>query len=178
MKGLVLQIILFSVILFAQNDSKSVKFGSETDLVPFITGGYYGSFWVSYENFRLRTILADVNMPAFMTPNGFDEHEVKANAVTLDYFFKKDLTGFWIAGGIEFWKNRVRNELNFVSEKFNSTILTFGAGYVIDVWENIYINPWGAIHYSLSKNEKIIGGELFKEKELLPEFSLKIGYRF
>lgn len=178
MKRITIILFIFSTILLGQDNSKIIKFGSETDLVPFVTGGYYGSVWVSYDHFRIRSILANVNMPGFMTPKGFDEYEVKANAITIDYFFNKDLSGLWIAGGIEFWENRVRNEDNFVSEKFNSTILTLGGGYVIDLWENIYINPWGAIHYSLLKNEKNIGGKIFEEKVLLPEFSVKIGYRF
>ena len=175
MKKFSLILLLLTSFMFSQERPK-FNFGSETDLVPFLTGGYYSSLWVSYDNFKLRSVLANVNMPDFLIPDGFDEYEVKANAIIIDYFFNEDLTGHWLALGVEFWNNRARNESNLVSEKFNSTIFTFGTGYVYYFYGNLYVNPWIAVHYNNSDNNSLIGGLKFEEKEWTPEFSVKFGF--
>ncbi|MFA8342196.1 MAG: hypothetical protein ACEPO8_04410 [Rhodothermaceae bacterium] len=178
MKKLLIIIFAMSLFLVAQEAEKKFNFGSETDFVPFLTGGYYSSMWISYDNFRLRSVLADVNMPKFMTPDKFKDYEVKINAFIVDYFFDKNLQGFWLALGIEFWKSRASEKETSITGKFNSTVFTLGGGYVIDIWNNIYINPWAAVHYGSQENNLLIGSNNFKEKRLVPEFSVKLGYRF
>jgi hypothetical protein len=63
--------------------------GFELDALPYITGGYYGSVWSGRNQFRLRGVISEVNVPSFATEDNFKENKIKAYALIIDFFFKE-----------------------------------------------------------------------------------------
>lgn len=157
-----------------------VTIGLELDAFPYLSGGYYGSMWLGLkqQNIRLRPIIAKANVPSFMLNKGIKQNTIMVYAFVLDYFFKPDYKGLWIAPGIEYWDGKVKSSNNFRSN-YNQWILTAGGGYVWKFYGNLYLNPWIAGHYSINRSEKfMVGGTYFKPARFIPEASIKIGWHF
>lgn len=55
-----------------------VKTGLELDILPYLTGGYFGAGWVGKGHVRARALIAQVNMPDFITPKGFTNHQIRS----------------------------------------------------------------------------------------------------
>lgn len=164
-----------------QNEDR-VHFGLEVDALPFIFGGYYGSVWTSVDNFRFRAIVTQINQPDFVTQDGFEDLETNAYTFLVDYFpfvDNGDLSGLWIGAGAEYWDNSVVNSEDKVSGDFENYIFTLGAGYVIKIYKNLYINPWGAFHLRVAGDKEMqIGTKKYDCPLILPEVSVKLGWYF
>jgi len=156
-----------------------VNLGAELDALPYITGGYYFSGWAAKNNFKLRAIVASVNVPSFAVKSGFKDHQIKAYAVVVDYFQNPGLTGFWYGGGLERWKNKIKSSDENVSTEFTNTVITAGAGYVWPFYRHLYLNPWVAIHGIVDGDEHIqVGSNSYKPDAITGEVSLKIGVKY
>ncbi len=122
--------------------------GFELDLLPYLTGGWYGSVYAGYNGWRVRGVINSFNMPEFVTPDGFKDWEVTAAyALIVDRFFGKkswDFRGFWAGTGFEYWNNQVRTESVAASTRFDSWYFTLGGGYAWKLVKNLYLMPWGA----------------------------------
>lgn len=118
-------------------------------------------------------------MPDFILKDGFKDSESIANAFVLDYFLNENYEGLWFGIGYEYWENSIKNEDNLVKKEYNQNIFTFGTGYVFNLSENFYLNPWIAGHSNLKNNEKIdVGGKEFEIENFMYSASLKIGFKF
>jgi hypothetical protein len=179
-------VLTITVIAFAQKENQiecksNFSIGTELDLLPYITGGYYGSVVFGYNNFRLRPIYSKANQPKFVLPGGFDKNEMDVYAILFDYFLNDDnnLKGWWIGAGFEYWKNNVRNKINKEEKSFDSQIFTVGGGYTWFITDNIFLNPWCAGHFTIAGDTDVeVGNKNYKAKFFLPEASLKIGIVF
>lgn len=172
-------ILILLVILNLQVFSEECNLGFELDVLPFATGGYYGSVWKGLGNFRIRYINTEVNIPDFMLKDGFKDSKSNANAFILDYFFNENYEGLWFGIGYEYWENSIKNEDNSIKKDYNQNIFTFGTGYVFNLSNNFYLNPWIAGHYNSKGEDSIdVGGKEFKIDEILYSASLKIGFKF
>lgn len=176
---------LFTDLPAQQNittNNNSPVYGIEADALPYITGGFYGSGWIGINSVRIRGIVSLVNSPDFVIKEGFEKLGTTSYTVIVDYFpFSEpgNFTGLWIGAGYEFWKNEITNKTDKTLGKYNNSVLTFGGGYVIPIYKNLYINPWIAGHLSVTgTEEKIIGNNLYKAPVILPELSVKIGLTF
>jgi hypothetical protein len=189
MKKIILILIIFvslTFVSFAQSerqetDMSKFSVGTELDLLPYITGGYYGSVIIGYNNFRVRPIYSKANQPKFVLPNGFDKNEMNVYALLIDYFFNDDYStrGLWVGAGFEYWRNNVRNETDRAEKSFDTQIFTVGGGYVWFITKNIYLNPWCAGHFTIGGDTDVmVGNKNYKSKFFLPEASLKIGIAF
>lgn len=175
-------IILNACSLQAQPENR-IYSGTEIDILPFATGGYYISAWAGADNVRFRAVITKIYPPDFVMPAGMSDLKTDALALIADYFpFGKDneaFSGLWTGAGIEYWMNEIKEAKTQISGDYNNLILTAGAGYIIPVYGGLYINPWAAIHYSVTgTEEKLIGKTMLDQKKLMAEFSLKIGWQF
>ena len=167
----------FSFLVVSQQRTQTVGF--ELDLLPYISGGWYASIWYGEQNFRLRAVYAETNIPKFVVPDGFKDHHLKAAAGIIDYFIKPNFEGWWVAIGYEYWQNQISNDSATDTREFYNHVATFGGGYVWKFWQNFYLNPWAAGHILLTGSEEFyVGNDLYKPSVFTPELSLKVGWHF
>ena len=168
--------------LQAQKTIQKSKFtiGSELDLLPYVSNGYYASAWFGLANqkVRIRPVFAKSELPDFMLDEEFNRNTIKVYAAIVDYFFHANYKGAWIGSGLEYWDGEIEDQMNNTSA-YNSWVYTLGAGYVWKIWDNLYINPWIAGHLRIAGDKRVkVGDELFKPDRFTPEISIKIGYHF
>ena len=149
--------------------------GTELDVFPYATGGWYASLFGGYETIRLRGVVARSNLPAFVRPDGIDEQQVMAYAGIIDFLFKRGFDGWWLGFGYEYWDTQYRSSDGVA--QVGSNVLTVGGGYIWRFWEGFYLNPWAAAHVVLNAEERItVGSTSFVPAGVLPEVSLKLGW--
>lgn len=170
--------ISFSSYLSASDSTKS-EFGVELDAFPYLSGGYYLSGWVGKDKYRVRGIVASVNVPEFAVESGFKDNKLKAYALVLDYFPKPDFVGFWLGGGMEIWDSEIKSKDTNEISSYNNYVLTVGAGYTWYFHKNFYLNPWGAVH-GLVGGDKVVdvGASVYEPRKITGEVSLKIGLKY
>ncbi len=157
-------------------------FGSEMDVLPYATKGYYGSAFAGWRGWRLRAVAARSTMPSFLVTNGFEGKRTDAYALLVDRFFgarRERLEGFWIGGGGEYWRNRIRTEASPQLAHYGSFALTAGGGYAWKVSRHVYVNPWAGGHFVASGERKIqVSGKTYEQPIFTPEVSVKVGFIF
>jgi hypothetical protein len=184
MRKIIIIVFCLSIasLLFTQEGSSSkIRFGTEIDALPFITGGYYLSGNMSINNYRLRIVYTQVYPPSFTIPDSFKNQDMKAGTILFDYFpLSKDKPEkLWLGVGAEYWNSNVMSELTGKKSTFNQKILTAGLGWNYYLSKHIYVNPWVALHLDLQGNRSIdLSGEPYKINSVIGEGSLKIGYLF
>jgi hypothetical protein len=177
-------IVLFASTLCAQqinSDSIITKqtLGTELDLLPYISGGYYLSAWYGIDQFRFRAILTKTTVPQFAVADGYTDNKLNVYAFITDYFFKKNFEGFWIGTGLEYWDSQITYEAENQTASYNNTVFTLGGGYVWKFYDNFYLNPWVAFHYIIAGYKEVqVGSSTFKPNVFTPEASIKIGWHF
>jgi len=187
-KLILILLFLLAAALFSQEkdavrqNKGNYAAGLEADLLPYITGGYYGSAWYGYDKVRIRGIAAQVRPPAFIIKDGFEKLKTTSYTVIADYFpFSKPgaFEGFWAGFGYEFWKNEIANKSDKTNKGYENSVITIGGGYIFCLYKNIYINPWVAGHFSVSGTSSFpVGNASYSPSVFLPEASVKIGIRF
>ena len=157
-------------------------FGSELDVLPYITGGYYGSAFVGCSDWRLRAVAARSPLPSFLVTNGFEEKRTDAYALLVDRFVgakRERLEGLWIGGGGEYWRSRIRTEASSQFAYYSNVVLTAGGGYAWKVSRHVYVNPWAGGHFVMAGERKIqVSGETYEQPVFTPEVSVKVGVTF
>ena len=171
--------------LKSQTDSLIIKqtIGIAVDLLPPImsasTGnfGYSAQLWYGYKKYRVRGVVAGFQMPdKLMGNNDFKDLKTFAAAVIFDYFPKNNFKGLWFGAGVEMWNNTITSKSDNQSYSFKDYVATAGIGYIFKIYKNLYVEPWGAVHYVLS-NERINTGAVeYKTKKFQGEVSFKIGW--
>jgi hypothetical protein len=153
--------------------------GAEADLLPFITGGYYGSVWVSKDHFRYRAVITNVTTPDFMIKGGFTNNEMMVYAVLVDYFFKPRPEKWWVGAGFEYWDAEIQTYQKLSAANYQTAMFTFGGGYVWKFYKKFYLNPWAAVHVRMAGDKNVmVDGSEFKPSQMIPEGSLKVGWYF
>jgi hypothetical protein len=165
-----------------QSDPGAWKFGSEIDLLPYVTKGYYGSAFMGHNGWRFRGVAARSTTPSCLVTNGFKEKRTDAYALLVDRFFgtrRQKLEGFWIGGGGEYWRNRIRTEASPEFAHYNNFVLTAGGGYVWKFSRHFYVNPWAGGHFVAAGERKIqVSGKTYEQPVVTPEASVKFGFTF
>lgn len=175
--------ILFALSIFVIGAKISYSIdniGVEVDLLPFATGGNYIGAFVSENGFKYRFIRAESSMPDFMLEDGIDSVDLEVYAFIVDYYFDKtNYAGPWIGVGLEYWKNSIDEKNGVENVSLKQNIFTIGGGYLFKISQNLYINPWAAIHVDIDSNDyKMIGNTKYEIKDVVPEFSVKLTYYF
>jgi hypothetical protein len=162
--------------------SRSWKFGTEIDLLPYVMNGYYASAFTAHAGWRFRGVVARSDAPSFLVSSGFDKKRNDAYALLVDRFVgkKRDrLEGFWAGAGAELWRSRIRQEGTSDFTRYNNTVLTAGGGYVWRLSNHFYVNPWSAIHVVAAGDRTInVSGKAYEQPRLTPEASVKFGIVF
>jgi hypothetical protein len=158
------------------------KIGSEVDALPYIMKGYYGSLFAGRNHWRLRVVAARTTTPSFLVTDGFRDKRSDAAAILADRFFGRkgrDLRGFWIGGGAEHWRNRIRTDRSAEFARYNNLVLTAGAGYVWKLSRHFYLNPWAGGHFVAAGTRTVrVAGAIYDQQVFTPEFSVKAGFTF
>ncbi len=171
--------LLATLTAHAQQKDPVVSAGVEADVLPYITGGYYGSIWVAHSHFRYRAILTRVSTPDFLLENGFGDNRMTVYAVIADYFFKPAVDRWWVGTGFEYWDARIGSDLNRSTAAYHQYVFTAGGGYVWKFAGNFYLNPWAAVHLRMAGEKRVpVGDATFEPAFFTPEGSLKIGWYF
>lgn len=164
----------------AQTQTSPWKFGSEIDVLPYATGGYYGSVFASRKNWRFRGVAARNNIPSFLVTDGFTDKRTDTVALLADRFFGpngRNLEGFWVGGGAERWHNRIRPVQSQEFTNYSNLVLTVGSGYVWRLSRHLHLNPWTGGHFVVAGERAIqVSGRPYKQPLFTPELSVKFGF--
>lgn len=171
---LILLFMLISVYTFSID-----KLTVELDLLPYIEGGHYIGLAVGNSGFNYRIVKTKTSIPEFVLQSNIDNIDLDVYALIVDYYFRDDYSGLWIGFGLENWKSNIREKNSLIEEELKQNIATIGAGYVFNIFNNFYLNPWVAVHYDLGNKTSLkVGTTDYKISKITPEASLKIGYNF
>ena len=156
--------------------------GYAVDLFPTVLSsidkepGYSFQAWAGFDQIKIRIVAAHLYQPDRLIDDDFKNYEMNVTAFIIDYFFRNDLTGFWIGTGAELWNCSIENKSSGKTAEWTDNILTAGAGYVWKITENVYLDPFAAVHYRMNDGKVTTGGEEFKRQRISASASIKIGY--
>ena len=177
MKCILIAGLLFLVTFNGISQNRSTTIGFEIDALPYLTGGYYGSFWIGNNHLRYRGVVAKTTVPDFLVKDGFTENKIQAYAFITDYFFKPNFQKWWIAAGIEYWKGQIQTDARQSTSEYENAMFTTGGGYVWKFYKNFYLNPWVGIHLRVAGDDRVVvDTKEFTPPFFTPEISLKIGW--
>jgi hypothetical protein len=163
----------------AQKKNAHVNVGIEQDVLPYVTGGYYMGAWTGKKNIRVRALLASVNKPDFIVPEGFTNNKVKAYALLGDYFLKDQWRGWWLGGGLVYWDSSIQSDAQLSTVSYQNVLLNGSLGYSWKFWKNFYVSPWAGMHVRIGGAQEVtVDGNSFKTPLLNPEASVKLGWYF
>ena len=158
--------------------------GYAVDLFPTILSsidkepGYSFQAWAGFDQIKIRIVAAHLYQPDRLIDDAFTNYEMNVTAFIIDYFFREDLTGFWIGTGAELWNCSIENKSSGTTAEWNDNILTAGAGYVWKITDSVYLDPFAAVHYRMNDGKVTTGGDEFKRQRISASASIKIGYMF
>mgnify|MGYP001402598041 CR=1 FL=1 len=178
LKGLFCFLILHFTIHAAPAQER-VRAGLELDVLPYITGGYFGAIWAGKGHVRGRALFAKVNMPEFIVPDGFRNNTIRSYALVGDYFMKADQTGVWISGGFVLWDGKIQTDQELETASYRSFLINGSLGYALNLSPKFYLSPWAGLSLRVGGDQNIMAdGQNYDPPFLNPELSLKLGYRF
>ncbi len=170
---------LFLVSFFEINAQQKIKAGIELDALPYITGGYFGAGFIGKGHWRLRALTASVNKPDWSINKNFSNNHVEAYAVVVDRFFKKSWSGWWIGGGLVYWKSKIQTQDKLQTAKFQNSLLNGSLGYNFKLNKHFYLSPWAGMSLRVGGDQKTPLDQTTYTLPLLnPEASLKLGLIF
>ena len=170
---------LFLVSFFEIKAQEKIKAGIELDALPYITGGYFGAGFVGKGHWRLRALTASVNKPDWSINKNFSNNHVGAYAVVVDRFFKKSWSGWWIGGGLVYWKSKIQTQDKLQTAKFQNSLLNGSLGYNFKLNKHFYLSPWAGMSLRVGGDQKTPVDQTTYTLPLLnPEASLKLGVIF
>ena len=159
-----------------------VRIGTEFDVLPYATGGAYGSLILGRGAWRVRGVVSRVNVPEAFVADGFSDQRTDAIALLADRFIgrrRDEGRGFWVGGGVEYWRTRISRDGSEAYTAYNTTMLTAGGGYVWHLTRHVYLNPWAAAHASIAGDRDVdVSGATFTPRRFTAEASLKLGIVF
>ncbi len=168
--------------LYGQTEVTSnsrVRWGLEQDVLPYLTGGYYGGVWVGKSHLRGRLLLARVQKPHLIIPDGFTNNWVSAYALVADHYHRDDLSGWWLSGGLVWWHNTIQSNLQIQTATYESYMLNGSLGYSWRFGKHFYFTPWAGMHIRVAGDNLVtVDSKSFKPAVLNPEASLKVGWVF
>jgi hypothetical protein len=155
-----------------------LNFGLEQDPVPYLNKGYILTAWLGMQHTRARVSYAKVQQPPFMLRHDILSEEISATQLSIEFFFKEDFKGLWLGPSIGYWWNRVQTSSGFLHD-YPSVLFSVVGGYQIYLFKGLYISPYFAGHLRLTGMRDVEVGSLdYRPHLLLPELSLKVGYKF
>ncbi len=154
--------------------------GVEVDVLPYLSGGYYGSLWYGYDQLRGRVIYANVNVPQFFIPTGFMDNNQQVYSIAGDFFLQSnEFEGLWVSLGVEYREGSIVSETSEEKSEYVNYVITPGIGYIWKFYHNFYLNPWFGLHGIAAGDTSIpVGTETYRPPTITPEISLKLGWHW
>jgi hypothetical protein len=161
------------------SDKSRFTIGTEQDILPYLTGGYYAAGWAGKDHVRVRALTAQVNKPDIIVPEGFDDNWVTAYAVLAEYFLKENWQGWSASTGFVYWQNSIELEGGSKREDYDTYLINGSLSYSFKIYRQFYISPWAGLHLKVGGPDTItIDGQSFDQPLINPEASLKFGVYF
>ncbi|MBK8042655.1 MAG: hypothetical protein IPK21_08310 [Haliscomenobacter sp.] len=146
---------------------------------PYLTGGYFAAGWAGKGLWRIRLLTADVNKPDWFTQKGFTNHHITAYAAVADRFLKPGWAGWWIGGGLVYWKSTIQTEARIEPVRFNNVLANGSLGYHLPLFSSIYLSPWAGLSLRIGGDQDVpVDQKTYTLPFLNPEASLKVGVFF
>jgi hypothetical protein len=153
--------------------------GFETDVFPILSEGYHISVWYGFTHIRLRPIAAKDRVPQFAVQDGFKDNIVKSYALMADLFIEPDFGGFWVGAGLQYWDATVSLDGAPGSADYTNIILSIDGGYLLRIWDNLYISPAVGVHIRLAGAREVdVEGNIFTPGMVVPDFFIGLGWHF
>lgn len=182
MKHYCLLLILVLIGFKAQAQTaepKKLDAGLELDVLPYVTGGYFGAAWIGKGLWRVRALTAYVKKPDWSTKNGFANHQIHAYALVVDRFLKKDWKGWWAGAGLVYWNSSIQADTKINTATFNNLLANGSLGYNFSLNKHFYCSPWASLNFKLWGDKNIsVDSKIYHLPLINPEASFKFGYRF
>ncbi|MDR3672805.1 MAG: hypothetical protein P4L36_18315 [Holophaga sp.] len=170
-------LILACTAAMAQDRPGAIAWSTELDVVPYATGGWYGSLAGGLGTWRLRGVLAEVHPPSAFEPRGWGDGRTRAAALLVDRFFRPGFTGPWLGSGVERWQQRLRPDGQADPVTLRTFQATLGAGWVFRMGDHLTINPWLAAHERIAGDRQASAdGRICRPNPTEGEASLKVGW--
>jgi hypothetical protein len=163
---------------------RTVVIGFNIDLFPIIASatqkafGFSGQLQLAIDRIQFRLVGAKLRNFAFFLHDGFEDYDTVVLAFLLDFFFRDDLSGFWITSGFEVWLNEIANTNTTSQAYWTNAVWTIGGGYVWRIGPHFFINPWVGMHVRMNNPAVELGGEVFQPVWVLGNASIKLGAYF
>ena len=150
---------------------------TELDVLPYATGGWYGSLAWGAGTWRLRGVLAEVHPPEAFEPSGWGAGRTRAAALLVDHFLRPGFQGPWVGTGLECWQERMRRSDRPEAVTLQTLQATLGAGWVFRLGDQLTINPWLAVHGRVAgDSQAVTQNRICKPNPIQAEASLKLGW--
>lgn len=176
---MVIFLLTLSNVTFKAQSNPVWNVGAELDVLPYLTGGYFGCIWAGKGKWRGRVLTAFVKKPDWSTSKGFRDHEISAYALVADRFLKDDWHGWWIGGGPVLWKSNIKSSTGETNTDFSNILINGSLGYNFTLSRHFYISPWAALSLKIAGDKDVaVNNQIYNLPLLNPEMSLKLGYYF
>ncbi|SDQ79005.1 hypothetical protein [Flagellimonas zhangzhouensis] len=171
--------VFFTIVQTGHSQQQNkIQVGVELDVLPYITGGYFGAIWARKGHFGGRALFAKVNMPDFIVPEGFTDNEINSYALIADYFLNENQTGMWLGGGLVLWDGTIKSDQKLETTSYQSYLLNGSIGYIINLSNRFYLSPWAGLSLRVAGTDDIrVDNQIYDPPFLNPELSLKIGVK-
>lgn len=176
--------LLSHPVFSAENEIQAEPaIGFAVDLLPTVLSavdgkaGFSVQSWAGYDHFRIRLVAAHLYQPDSMIDSSFQNYELNVTAFIIDWFPQGNLSGFWFGTGSELWNSRIRHKSAGSEVSWTESIITAGIGYAWQINDNLYIDPFAAVHYRMNDGKVYCGGDEFKRSRISASASVKIGCR-
>jgi uncharacterized protein (DUF1697 family) len=160
--------------------------GAQLDLFPTVVSaingklGYAPQVWLGIDHARLRLVGAHLEPPDALAfaKEGFKNPTTTAFAVLIDYTFGEHFDRWWLGTGFEQWTRSIQHDGVSGTARWQSTIFTFGGGYIWRAAGNFYLDIWAALHLTMDPETVTLGTYDYEPSPLLASGGLKLGYFF
>lgn len=159
--------------------------GFNVDLFPIVASaaqgkfGFSGQLQYAIDHVQLRYVGARMRQPDFIIDaDNFKHLDTTVLALLIDYFWRDDLSGFWVCSGFELWLNEISHNNTSQRASWNNAIWTMGGGYVWKFYKNFFLNPWLGLHLRLNNPGIELAGARYRPMAVLANGSIKIGFTF
>lgn len=180
---LIITLPLFRAFPEDMNRKKDAAIGYSIDLLPTVLSafekkpGYSLQVWAGYDHMKIRFVSAHLYQPQGMIDDSFEDYQLNVAAFLIDWFPSGNLSGFWFGTGTELWNCGIRHGASGTNTFWTDNIITAGIGYVWQINDMLYIDPFAAVHYRMNDEKVSCGGMEFKRSRLSASASVKIGFR-
>lgn len=179
-KALAVTVLVCALVASASGHAadKNWMVGTEFDLLPYLSDGYYLSLIGGVGTLRGRIVRTELTVPDIATDDAFTDDDRDVNAVILDVYFKRDFVGWWVGPGLERWTGNVTERSSGLRQSYRTDVFTIGGGYTWRFAKHFYLNPWAAVHVPIGGDRDVEFVEDTFEIGATPEASIKLGIRF